>query len=331
MSMDANPVITARHESWALDKPFTISRGTRTTAEVVVVTIEQETILGRGECVPYSRYGESIDSVIEQIRRAAPDLASNCNREALQNMLPPGAARNALDCALWDWHAKAAGTRIWELAGIQATAPLICAYTLSLEDTESMQQSARDHSQLPLLKIKVDREQAIEKIRTVHQAAPRARLIVDANESWLESDLIAHFPLLAGLGVSLLEQPLPAGNDDILGELPHPVPVAADESCHTTSDLTALRGLYDVVNIKLDKSGGLTEGLRLREAAVQAGMGIMVGCMVGTSLAMAPSMVIGCQADYVDLDGPLLLAKDREPGLRYRSGFVDMPTADLWG
>ena len=324
-------MITARHESWPLARPFTISRGSKTSAEVVVASVEHEGESGHGECVPYRHYGESIESVIEQIEKAATALSPRPDRKLLQSLLPPGAARNALDCAMWDLEAKQARQRVWHIANVDMPAHMVCAYTLSLSGVEAMRAAATESAGLPLLKMKVGREEAIERISAVREGAPDTKLIVDANEAWTLDLLATLMPELKALNVSLLEQPLPADHDEGLGGIEHLVPIAADESCHTSADVERLCGLYDVVNIKLDKTGGLTEAIKLAECALQNGLRIMVGCMVGTSLAMAPAMLIGSSAEFVDLDGPLLLARDREHGLTYSRGQVARPSVELWG
>ena len=324
-------MIIAQHESWPLAEPFTISRGTKTSAEIIVVTIEHEGATGRGECVPYRRYNESIASVMSQIETAVSKLSEDLNRERLQQILPPGAARNALDCALWDWESKKAGVRVWNLIGLEVPQQLTCAYTLSLSEPTCMRAAATKHSRLPLLKMKVGREGVMERIRAVRKGAPDSILIVDANESWTVEMTQTLMPDLATAKVGLIEQPCPTGLDQGLDDFEHLVPLAADESCHTSNDIEGLLGRYDVVNIKLDKSGGLTEGLNLVRRARECGLTIMVGCMVGTSLAMAPATLLGAAAQFVDLDGPLLLAQDRSPGLIYDSGQVRLPEPDLWG
>lgn len=329
--MERRLEITARHESWPLAEPFTISRGTRTSAEVVVCEIERGGYRGRGECVPYPRYGETVESVLGQIDTVIPELEHRPERSALRRMLMPGAARNALDCALWDLESKAADARAWDLAGVPMPSSMTCAFTLSLSDPEVMYRSAARHSDMPLLKMKVGAEGVLERVEAVRTGAPDARLILDANEAWTMDSLAELLPALAKLDIDLIEQPLPAGRDAGLAQIERAVPVAADESCHTTADLPALSGCYDYVNIKLDKTGGLTEALSLLSNAKSEGFGIMVGCMVGTSLAMAPAVLIGSGAEFVDLDGPLLLARDREPGIVYRDGSLSPPAAALWG
>ena len=282
---------------------------------------------GRGECVPYARYGESMDSVADQIAT----LPESVTRAALQDLLPPGAARNAVDCALWDLDAKKAGKRVWQVAGLPAPGPLVTAYTLSLDTPDRMQEAAARNAARPVLKIKLGTPDDMARLEAVRAGAPGATIIVDANEGWT-ADIYADLaPHLIRLGVALVEQPLPAGQDGMLAEIARPVPVCADESCHDRATLTALRGKYDVVNIKLDKTGGLTEALALREAAIAAGFGVMVGCMVGSSLSMAPAVLIAQGAAFVDLDGPLLLARDRAAAIRYDGSTMAVPEAVLWG
>ncbi len=318
-------------QSWPLAQPFAISRGSRTTAEVVVAEIFDGDSRGRGECVPYPRYGESVDDVVRALEAMAGAVFSGLDREALQRAMPPGAARNALDAAFWDLDAKRANRPVAELAGIGALRPVVTAYTLSLDTPERMGHAAAAQRRRPLLKLKLTGAGDIERVRAVRHNAPQARLIVDANEGWSERHFVELAPALAELGVELIEQPLAAGADAALGELPHPIPVCADESCHTTADLGGLVGKYDAVNIKLDKSGGLTEALALAEAARARGFRVMVGCMIGTSLAMAPAMLVAQRAAIVDLDAPLLLASDRASGLRYDGSTVYPPEPALWG
>ncbi len=325
------PRLTVRREAWPLAQPFAISRGSRTTAEVVVAEIAVGGLTGRGECVPYPRYGETVDGVVAAIAAMAEPLAQGLDRAGLQRQMAPGAARNALDAALWDLAAKASGRRVADLAGVGALHPVVTAYTLSLDTPEKMGMAAAVQRHRPLLKLKVTGDGDLERVRAVRRNAPQARLIVDANEGWRERHLTEVMPALAELGVALIEQPLPAGDDVALAMVPHPVPVCADESCHTRADLDRLAGKYDAVNIKLDKTGGLTEALALAEAARAGGFRIMVGCMIGTSLAMAPALLVAQQAAVVDLDGPLLLAHDRTPGLRYDGSTVYPPEPGLWG
>ncbi|HFD16496.1 MAG TPA: dipeptide epimerase [Rhodospirillales bacterium] len=324
--------LTCRLETWRLRQRFTISRGSRTEARVLVVEIVEGTSRGRGEAVPYGRYGETPDSVEAQVRSVARAVEAGADRHRLASLLHPGAARNAVDCALWDLEAKLRGRPVWQLAGLPAPEPLVTAYTLGIDRPERMAEAARAVRDRPLLKIKLAGDGAdLERVRAVRTAAPEARLVVDANEAWNLATYEALAPRLGELGVALLEQPFPAAEDGNLAALPHPVPVCADESCHVTADLERLRDRYDFVNIKLDKTGGLTEALALRQAARAAGFGVMVGCMVGTSLAMAPAFLVAQGADVVDLDGPLLLARDREPAIVYEGSRMLPPPANLWG
>ena len=330
------PSLAVRRESWPLAGVFRISRGARSVAETVLVQIRDRDAAGRGECVPYSRYGESVESVVESVEELRGELEAGLTREALAGAMGPGAARNAIDCALWDLEAKRAGRRAWETApGPPPGHPpgsVVTAYTLGIDEPGAMREAAARHAGRPLLKVKLDGERVTERVAAVRAGAPGARLIVDANEAWTAETLRRRLPELADLGVELVEQPLPAGADAALADIERAVPVAADESCHTRADLPGLAGRYDVVNIKLDKTGGLTEALALRDAATAAGFGIMVGCMLATSLAMAPALLVAQGARFVDLDGPLLLARDREPGLDYHpDGRVDPPSPTLWG
>lgn len=320
-------MIVVTEDRFRLAQAFTISRGSKIEARVLTASIERDGYTGRGECVPYARYGETIDSVRAQIHSVPFDIT----RQGLQDVLPPGAARNAVDCALWDWEAKRSSLRVWEMAGLLAPTPVMTAFTLSLDTPESMRAAAAAQAARPLLKIKLGTPDDMPRLEAVRKGAPKSRIIVDANEGWtadVYSDLAPH---LVRLGVALVEQPLPAGQDDVLAEIIRPVPICADESCHDRSSLGGLAGKYDVVNIKLDKTGGLTEALALRQAARAAGFGVMVGCMVGSSLAMAPALVVAQGAELVDLDGPLLLAEDRDRSLRYEGSQVFPPDAELWG
>jgi len=289
--------------------------------------VQRDGASGRGECVPYARYGESIESVSREIEA----LADGIRREALQDVLPAGAARNAVDCALWDREAKRRGKRVWELAGLTAPGPLVTAFTLSLDTPHKMEAAARRHAARPLLKIKLGTPDDMPRLEAVRRGAPDTRIIIDANEGWSVEVYAELAPHLIGLGVAMVEQPLPAGDDGMLGEIARPLPVCADESCHDRTSLPALKGKYDMVNIKLDKTGGLTEALALRDAARADGFGVMVGCMVGSSLAMAPAVLVAQGADIVDLDGPLLLAEDRDPPLIYDEQGAHPPLPALWG
>ena len=319
--------IAATAERFQLAETFTISRGSRDAAEVLTVEINDDGFKGRGECVPYARYGETIDSVMALIA----GVPGTETRLTLQETLPPGAARNALDCAYWDLEAKRAGRRVWELARLAPPHPVETAYTLSLDSPDKMRAAARKHAYRPLLKIKLGGEGDMARLEAVRDGAPDTRIIVDANEGWTADVYSELAPHLLKLGVLLVEQPLPAGDDGLLAEIERPLPVCADESCHDRASLSALHGKYDVVNIKLDKTGGLTEALALRDAARDAGFGLMVGCMVGTSLAMAPALLVAQGAGIVDLDGPLLLAEDRSPPLRYDAEGLHPPEPALWG
>jgi len=318
-------------QTWPIRGSFAISRGRRSAVEVVVVELRDGDRRGRGECVPYAHYGESIASVTALIESQGKALAGGLDREALQAALPAGAARNALDCALWDLAAKRAGRRAWELAGIAQPALLTSAYTLSLDSPEKMQAAARANARRPLLKLKLAGPGDLERVEAVRAGAPRSRLIVDANEGWTVDIYRELAPRLARLGVEMIEQPLPAGRDAALAELPHPVCICADESCHDRSSLAGIIGKYDMINIKIDKTGGLSEALELRTEARARGLKIMVGCMLATSLAMAPAMLVAQGAEVVDLDGPLLLDGDREHGIEYDNGLMQPPAAELWG
>ncbi len=314
-----------------LAEVFTISRGSRTEARVVTVKLDDGSFSGWGECVPYARYDETVDSVMDEIRSLENAVENGIDREDLQDMLEPGAARNALDCALWDLEAKRAGKRAYELAGLSNPGPEITAYTLSLSDPETMRAKAAEHAFRPLLKIKLGGEGDMARLEAVRDGAPNTDIIIDANEGWDADTYKELAPVLVRLGVKMVEQPMPVGKDDALGDVERVLPVCADESCHDRSSLSALKGKYDMVNIKLDKTGGLTEALALRSEAEKAGFDIMVGCMVGSSLAMAPATLVAQGVAFTDLDGPLLLAQDRNPPLKFDERGVYPPTADLWG
>ncbi|MDH3496344.1 MAG: L-Ala-D/L-Glu epimerase [Gemmatimonadota bacterium] len=320
-----------RHESWPLRGVFAISRGARSAAEVVVAEVRDGTHVGRGECVPYPRYGESLAAVMALLEAQADAVRHGLDRAALQTRLPPGAARNALDCALWDLEAKLRGRRVWELAGLEAPPPVVTAYTISLGTPAAMAEAAGAARQYPLLKLKLGGEGDEERVAAVRDAVPDARLIVDANEAWPADRLGERLAAMAGLGVELVEQPLPAAADTALADVPHAVPVCADESCHTAADVPTLVGRYDVVNVKLDKAGGLTEALRVVDAARTHGLGLMVGTMMGTSLLMAPAMLLASAARWVDLDGSLWVAEDRPHGLWWVDGRLQPPQPALWG
>ena len=310
-----------------LAKTFSISRGSRTEAKVLTVRITRGGVTGWGECVPYGHYGESLESVAAQIEGL--DLA--IDRPTLQKALPAGAARNAVDCALWDLEAKQAGKRVWELIGMTVPVPQITAFTLSLDTPENMRAEAARHAHRPLLKIKLGTPDDMPRLEAVRAGAPNTRIIIDANEGWSAEVYAELAPYLVAMGVALVEQPLPAGADGMLAEMERVLPVCADEAAHDRSSLASLRGKYDVVNIKLDKTGGLTEALSFKQAALAEGYSLMVGCMVGSSLAMAPAALLAQGAAFTDLDGPLLLAEDRENPLVYDARGVHPPSAKLWG
>ncbi|HHI71177.1 MAG TPA: dipeptide epimerase [Rhodobacteraceae bacterium] len=319
--------ITVTPDVFKLAQVFTISRGSRTEAKVLTVRITRDGVTGWGECVPYARYDETLDSVTAEIEGLPADIT----RADLKDALPPGAARNAVDCALWDLEAKQTGKRVWELAGLPTPKPEITAYTLSLDTPEKMQEQAAKNAFRPLLKIKLGTPDDMVRLEAVRAGAPKSRIIIDANEGWSAEVYADLAPHLVRLGVGLVEQPLPAGDDDALIGIERPVPVCADEACHDRSSLPALKGKYDIVNIKLDKTGGLTEAIALRQAAEAEGYGVMVGCMVGSSLAMAPATLIAQGVAYTDLDGPLLLAEDRDEPLKFDDAGVHPPSAKLWG
>jgi len=319
--------ITVTAESFKLAQVFTISRGSRTQADVLTVHVTDGAHAGRGECVPYARYGETLESVADQIKGLPDDVS----RECLQELLPAGAARNAVDCALWDLAAKQAGKRVWDLLDLPAPRPEITAFTLSLDTPDAMQMQAAKNAARPLLKIKLGTPDDMARLEAVRRGAPQSRIIVDANEGWSAEVYADLAPHLIRLGVQMVEQPLPAGADDMLAEIARPLPVCADEACHDRASLPALKGKYDMVNIKLDKTGGLTEALLLKHAAIAQGYAVMVGCMVGTSLAMAPATLLAQGVAFTDLDGPLLLAEDRAAPLIFDEAGVHAPTPALWG
>jgi len=320
-------MITVTPATFPLAQTFTIARGSKTHADVLTVDIRRNGQTGLGECVPYARYGESLASVAAQIAGLPHDIS----RDALQSALPAGAARNAVDCALWDLDAKTAGARVWQIAGLPAPGPMITAYTLSLGTPDTMRAAAVANAHRPILKIKLGTPDDMPRLEAVRAGAPRAILIIDANEGWTPEVYADLAPHLIRLGVALVEQPLPAGADDMLSEMARPLPVCADESCFDRASLVALAGRYDLINLKLDKTGGLTEALATRDAARRMGFGVMVGCMVGSSLAMAPAVLVAQGAAYTDLDGPLLLSQDRVHPLRYDADGVHPSEPELWG
>jgi L-alanine-DL-glutamate epimerase-like enolase superfamily enzyme len=311
---------------------FVISRGARTEAVVVTARIEEDGAVGRGECVPYARYGETVEGVAAEIERMRALIEGGLDRAGLQDAMPAGAARNAVDCALWDLDAKRAGVPAMTLAGIDRLRPVTTAYTISLGAPDEMAEATRKAADRPILKIKLGAPEGdLERIRAVRDAAPDATLIADANEGWVAERLGSHLKACADAGFALVEQPLPAEADDALAGIERPVPVCADESAHDRRNLERIARLYDAVNVKLDKTGGLTEALAMADAAQARGLTIMVGCMLATSLAMAPAMLLTPKARFVDLDGPLLLARDRDNGLTFEGSLVHPPSAALWG
>jgi L-alanine-DL-glutamate epimerase-like enolase superfamily enzyme len=331
MTSSQSSMLSARIERWPIAGSFTISRGAKTEAVTVVAEVSGRGHTGRGECVPYPRYGESPEATLAALQAMREPLSRGLDREALQNAMPPGAARNALDCALLDFEAKSRGQRAWDLLARPPPAACVTAYTISLASPEAMAAAAAKAAHRRLLKIKLGGDGDGERIAAVRKAAPQSELIVDANEAWTSGNLEQNLRECAQAGVTLVEQPLPAGQDEALARIERPLAVCADESVHDRASLDGLRGRYDAVNIKLDKTGGLTEALAMADAARALGFQIMVGCMVATSLAMAPAMLLAREARFVDLDGPLLLARDRDGGLRYDGSLVYPPEAALWG
>ena len=323
--------LSAMEEIWPIKGSFRISRGARTEVNVVVASISENGVTGRGECVPYARYGETVRSVLGQISAVRQFIQDGLAHDGLLTVMPAGAARNAVDCALWDLEAKLSGKSVATLAKVAEPGPTVTAYTLSLDDPDKMGAAAKLNAARPLLKLKLGGELDIERVAAVRSNAPKSRLIVDANEAWT-ADMMREFcPKMADLGVELIEQPLPAGEDGVLADMDRPVPICADESAHDTATLDDVARIYDFINIKLDKTGGLTEALLLAEAAREFGLGVMVGCMLGTSLAMAPATLLGSFARFVDLDGPLLLDKDRENGIYFNGSIMHPPPKALWG
>ncbi|MFN3807217.1 N-acetyl-D-Glu racemase DgcA [Asticcacaulis sp.] len=318
-------LLTCRSEAWPIAGRFTIARGSKTEAHIIYVEVTDGAYRGHGEAVPYARYGETVEGALAALDAARPAI------EAGQTPALTGAAANALDCALWDLRAKASGVPAWKAAGLRSFSPLKTAYTLSLDTPEAMGAQAAANARRPLLKLKIGGPDDLARVEAVRRNAPKTRLIVDANEGLTRDSLKALAPELKRLGVVLIEQPLKAGEDDALEGYKCPVPLCADESLHTRAELDRCARLYDAVNIKLDKTGGLTEALALKRAAKDKGLRIMVGCMVATSLSMAPAMIVAQGADFVDLDGPLLLAKDREHGLKITGSMLEPPGPALWG
>jgi L-Ala-D/L-Glu epimerase len=320
-----------RRVDWEFASVFRIAYRSRTHAQTVLVELKDEAFVGRGEALGVFYHGETVEKLLDQLASVASDLRNRPSREDLQRLLPAGGARHALDCALWDIEAKRQGCRAWELAGIGAAHPLISAFTLSVDAPEAMGKAAAGCGWASLLKVKLSGDDDLARVRSVRAARRDAEIIVDANQGWSERQLQEFTPQLAALGVKLIEQPLPAGKDDALAHFTSPVPLCADESCQTTESLPALAGKYQYVNIKLDKAGGLTEGMRLARVAKEQGFGLMIGCMAGTSLSMAPAFVVGQLCDLVDLDGPLLLKSDVPDAIRYEGNRMFAPDAKLWG
>lgn len=323
--------IQATAETFPVAGSFTISRGSRTEVHVVRCTIEQDGVRGTGECVPYQRYGETIEGVLADIMSVEQAIAAGLTRQDLQQAMKPGAARNAVDCALWDMEAKLSGKSVSSTLLPTKPVPIVTAFTISLADEQTMATQAADNAQRPLLKIKTGTPDDEARLRAVRAAAPKARIIIDANEGWTDDNIEHHLKIARELDIALIEQPLPAGKDDILSRIERTVPICADESVHLTKDLASLRDRYDAINIKLDKTGGLTEALIMKKEAQRLGYTIMVGCMLGTSLGMAPALMLAQDTEFADLDGPLLLARDREPGLLYEGSMVHPPQPELWG
>lgn len=318
-------------ESWPLAETFVISRGAKTAADVIVVTLRRNGVIGRGECVPYARYGESVEIVIQQIEEQRSVIEQGLSRDELQEAMKPGAARNAIDCAMWDLEAKEAKIPVWRLAGLKPPEDVTTAYTISLGTPAEMAAAAQRNRHRPLIKLKLTGHGDVERVAAVRKSAPKSAIIVDANEGW-QPEMIEPFSReLHELDVTMIEQPLPTGEDSPLSRVNRLIPVCADESSHTSRDVQSLADRYDMVNIKLDKTGGLTEALKMREAAQAVGLKVMVGCMVGTSLSMAPAMLVAQGADIVDLDGPLILEMDRYPGLAFNGSSITPPEPNLWG
>lgn len=329
----ARLALAAHIETWPIAGAFTISRGAKREAVVVVAEISDGRHTGRGECVPYPRYGETPEATLAALAALGPTI--DLDRAAVQKAMRPSAASNALDCALWDLEAKQRGIPAWRCAGVEAPAPLVTCYTISLAAPEEMAAKAAAAAHLPLLKLKLgsrdDPATDAERMRAVRRARPDARLVADANEGWSAEHLAALMAVAAEVGLETIEQPLPADADAALADMPHPVPICADESAHTVDDLAALRRRYDAINIKLDKTGGLSQAFEMSHAARTLGFDIMVGCMVATSLSMAPALLVAGCARWADLDGPLLLARDRKPGLVIRNGLIAPAPRELWG
>jgi L-Ala-D/L-Glu epimerase len=325
------PSLVISRRSWPLRAPFRISRGVKTAADAVMVEVRRGAAVGRGESVPYPRYGESVDAVVALLETVAGPLEAGAADEVLTAMLPAGAARNALDCALWDLRARETGASVAQVTGLARPGRLACALTVSLDEPEAMAAAAQAIADAPVIKIKLDGSLVEERLRAVGQAAPRSRFIIDANEGWTLDLLRDVSPLLARMNVDLIEQPLPVGADEGLEGSDPPAPLCADESVHTVAQLAGLRARYQAVNIKLDKAGGLTEAIALLTEARRLGFVVMTGCMVGSSLAIAPALHIAGASDFVDLDGPWWLASDWPGGVRIEGGWMAPPATGFWG
>jgi L-Ala-D/L-Glu epimerase len=323
--------LTVTRRAWPLARPLVTADGVTTAVDIIVAEISDVEARGRGECVPLRRYGESIDSIVAALDAMKGPVSSGLDRETLQDALPPGAARNALDCAFWDMDAKRAYRTVADLAGLGAMPPLKTAFTVAFDTPDKMAEQAATNRSRTLLKLELGGDGDVERVRAVRQAAPAARLIIDARECWSEAQLREYMPTLVDLRVALIEQPLPADADDVLARLEHPIPLCADESCRIRADLDRLDGKYQAINIKLDKAGGLTEALALAAEAKRRGLRIMVGGVISTSLGIAPALLVAQQAEIVDLDGPLRLARDRGVGLRCDGSTIHPPDPKLWG
>ena len=325
------PHLSVFEEVFALRKAFRISRGEKSAAQVLRVKLKDGDFIGQGECVPYARYGESLDSVKEQIVSLTADLKQGADNQDLLKLLPAGAARNAVDCALWDLKSKKADIRIWELLALQPKGLVETCFTIGLDTPQNMRKEAEENSFRTLLKLKLAGPEDLERVQQVREGAPESRIIVDANEGWALDEFIEILPSLEALGVVAIEQPLPAGQDACLKEIDSSIPIIADESCHDTASYERIADWYSFINIKLDKTGGLTEAMALKQRALADGKQIMIGCMVGTSLAMAPALLLAQDASIVDLDGPLLLAEDRAHALAVKGNHLALPDRELWG
>ncbi|WED24513.1 dipeptide epimerase [Vibrio sp. JC009] len=316
--------------NWPIRGSFTISRGSKTQVDAVIVELSENGVTGRGECVPYARYNESVESVIAQLEDVAPAVKEGADSKAIQQLLPSGAARNALDCAFWDLKCKSEKVSVWQSLSVTPE-PLVTAYTLSLDSPENMEKAASENCHRPLLKLKLGGPEDLERVQAVRRGAPDADIILDANEAWTAEIYNKLIPELVNLGVSMIEQPFPADSDQVLDGLSRPIPICADESCHDRTSLPSIIGRYDMINIKTDKTGGLTEALALKEEAEQAGLKIMVGCMLASSLSMAPAFVVAQGAQVVDLDGPLLLSEDIANGFEFEQNKMLPFKKELWG